>query len=376
MKRRIAAHYALINGRLERNIVITTDAEGTIVAIEQPEALDSCASVEFYPGIIIPGMVNAHCHLELSYLGGAIAEGLGFAGFAREIGRVRGGFSDAERRHAADMADALMWAEGVQAVADIANDALVMDIKKGSNIEYTTLFEHFGLNNLSTEAICAMAEQHDAAATPHSTYSVQDAPFRELCHHGKAPLSVHFLESPSEAELYRGCGGLKEWYDRMGWECDFLHYTTPARRITESVPNGRNLLLVHCCEATPGDVELINRELGDRVTWVLCPESNRYISSVKPPVEMLREMGCSIAIGTDSKASARHLSMVENMRLLGNVGLEDLLCWATINGAKALGVEDRLGSIEVGKRPGLVLIEGADLHEMRLTEECRSRRLI
>ena len=376
MKRRIASHYALINGKLERNAVITVEQDGTILSIEQPEALDSCASVEFFPGIITAGMINAHCHLELSYLAGAIAEGQGFAGFAREIGRVRGNYSNEERIHAADIADALMWEQGVQAVADIANDALVMDIKRRSKIEYITLFEHFGLNNNSTDAIFALAAEHSANVTPHSTYSVQDRPFREICNRGEGVISIHFLESKAERELYSGGGSLAEWYARMGWECDFLHYGTPAKRIAESVPSDRKTLIVHCVESRPEDVEVIDSHINGGATWVVCPESNRYISGTTPPIKMLRDMGCRIAIGTDSRASARHLSMIENLRLLGDMPLEELLSWATIDGAKALGMEHKLGSIEVGKCPGLVLIEGVDLQNMRLTEESKSRRLL
>ena len=376
MKRRIASHYALISGKLERNVVITVDQRGTILSIEQPKALDSCASVEFFPGIITAGMINAHCHLELSYLAGAIAEGLGFAGFAREIGRVRGNFSNEERIHAADIADALMWEEGVQAVADIANDALIMEVKRRSKIEYITLFEHFGLNNNSTDAIFALAKEHGASVTPHSTYSVQDAPFKEICRHSDGPISIHFLESKAETELYSGHGSLTEWYARMGWRCDFLHYGTPAKRIAESIPPNRKILFVHCVESLPEDVEIVDSHINGGATWVLCPESNRYISGSTPPIEMLRDMGCRIAIGTDSRASARHLSMIENMRLMGDIPLEELLSWATIGGAKALGMEQRLGSIEVGKCPGLVLIEGVDLQKMRLTENSKSRRLL
>lgn len=376
MKRRIASHYALINGKLERNAVITVEQDGTILSIEQPEALDSCASVEFFPGIITAGMINAHCHLELSYLAGAITEGQGFAGFAREIGRVRGNYSNEERIHAADIADALMWEEGVQAVADIANDALVMDIKRRSKIEYITLFEHFGLNNNSTDAIFALAAEHSANVTPHSTYSVQDRPFREICNRGEGVISIHFLESKAERELYSGGGSLAEWYARMGWECDFLHHGTPAKRIAESVPSDRKTLIVHCVECLPEDVEVIDSHINGGATWVVCPESNRYISGTTPPIKMLRDMGCRIAIGTDSRASARHLSMIENLRLLGDIPLEELLSWATIDGAKALGMEHKLGSIEVGKCPGLALIEGVDLQNMRLTEESKSRRLL
>jgi imidazolonepropionase-like amidohydrolase len=87
-------------------------------------------------------------------------------------------------------------------------------------------------------------------------------------------------------------------------------------------------------------------------------------------------MGAKVAIGTDSLASARHLSMVENMRLLGEIPLAELLTYATLNGAKALGIADRKGSIEIGKQPGLAVISGIDFQAMRLTEESISTRII
>ncbi|MBO7199014.1 MAG: amidohydrolase family protein [Alistipes sp.] len=375
--RRIASHYTLVNGALERGIVVEVDAHDTIISITRPENMDSVAGVEFFPGILIPGMINAHCHLELSYLRGAIAEATGFAGFAREIGRVRGNYTSEERLHAASVADSTMWHEGVEAVVDIANDDLVMPIKERSNIEYHTLFEVFGLTTQSTEAHEAMAAKYKhGGTTPHSTYSLQDGIFRTVAQQGRESLSIHFLESDAESELYRKSGSLWEWYTRMGWECDFLDYGSPTKRIVASVPVDRATMLIHCCKAKPEDVKMISEHFHTPATWVLCPESNRYISGLTPPINMLRDMGAQIAIGTDSLASARHLSMVENMRLLGNIPLAELLTYATLNGAKALGIADKKGSIEVGKQPGLSVISGVDLHEMRLTEDSVSTRII
>lgn len=376
--RRIASHYALINGALQRDIVIELDDNGVILNVLHATSLDSMSSVEFYPGILIPGMVNAHCHLELSYLRGEIAEHSGFAGFARAIGQVRNNFTAEERIHAASVADARMWAEGVEAVADIANDELIMEIKERSNIEYHTMFEHFGLTNTSTTETQALALRHnDSSATPHSTYSLQDAPFKQLCK-GEGLLSIHLLESDDESELYRGGGSLWAWYERMGWECDFLGYGSPARRVVQSTPRDRAMLLVHATRATKEDVELIESHTHS-ATWVLCPESNRYISRLTPPVAMLRDMGARIAVGTDSLASARSLSMIDNLRQLGNIAptpLNELLTLATLNGAVALGIDAEKGSFEVGKRPGVVVIEGADLQNLRLTPNTTTRRLI
>ena len=375
--RKIASHYALINGALERGIVVEVDDHGTITNITRHDTIDNLASVEFYPGILIPGMVNAHSHLELAYLRGAIAEGTGFAGFAREIGRVRGNYTNEERLHAASVADSEMWHEGVEAVVDIANDALVMPIKERSKIEYHTLFEAFGLMTKSADTQYAMASQYaNAGVTPHSTYSLQNGIFRDIAAKGTEPLSVHFLESEDETALYNNSGSLWNWYERMGWSCDFLHFGSPTKRIIDSVPSHRSTLLIHGCKATNEDVVLLNNHFKRPVTWVLCPESNRFISGIKPPVKMLSDMGATIAIGTDSLASTRHISMVKNIQLLEDIPLTDTLTYATLNGAKALGIADRKGSIEVGKQPGLAVISGVDLQNMRLTNESVSTRII
>lgn len=377
MKRRISAHYALINGALKRNIIITVDATRCITAIEEREDIDSCEGVEFYAGILIPGMVNAHCHLELSYLRGAIAEHTGFAGFARAIGKVRGNYTNEERLRAATIADAQMWAEGVEAVLDIANDELIMPVKKSSNITYITLFELFGLTIDSIDKHLRMSHHHEGCSiTPHSTYSLQDEVFKSACKANNATISLHLLESDDENELYRHRGSLAEWYKSMNWECDFLHYASPTQRLVESIADNRRVVLVHGCKATTTDIATIDNHFGDNATWVLCPESNRYISDSKPSAEMLQAMGAQVAIGSDSLASARSLSLIDNLRLINNIPLEQLLSWATIGGARAMGLDDKLGTIEVGKSPGLVIIEGADLHNLRLTEECHARRIL
>lgn len=375
--RKIAAHYTLIGGELCRNIVVSVDDHRRVVAVDRVTSLDNMANVEFYPGILIPGMVNAHCHLELSYLRGAIAEKSGFAGFARAIGAVRNNFTSEERLHAASVADAQMWEQGIEAVMDIANDDLVMPVKERSHIEYLTLFEVFGLTTQHVDNHKNMASKWtQSSITPHSTYSLQDATFRNAVNENNSIVSIHLLESKAEIELYQRQGSLWEWYERMGWECDFLSYASPAKRIVESIAHDKRVVLVHGCEATSDDIKTIDKHFTVPATWALCPESNRYISDAKPPVEMLRSMGSHIAIGTDSLASARELSMIENMRLLGDIPLAEMLTWATKNGAEAMGLSSKIGTIEVGKSPGLVLVEDVDLHNMRLTPQSRTHRIL
>ena len=379
--RRIAAHYLIRRGEITARPVITLDDEGCITSIDEWERLDTLAQTEFYAGALCAGFVNAHSHIELSYLRGAIERGSGFAGFARQIGAVRGNFTPEEREQALRTADAVMWAQGVDAVADIANGATSMEMKTQSPIRYTTFGEVFGLNSTTEPMLRLQAEWPEVILTPHSTYSLQEETFRQIVEAGAeadAPLSIHFMESEAEAALYRGEGSLNDWYTRMGWQCDFLAYGSPTRRIIESVPATRRVLLVHNCYVQREDIEQLQAHFGENLFWVVCPASNDYISGIKPPIDLLREMDCRICIGTDSLASNERLEMVGEMKYFRDVPLRELVRWATWNGAEALGVQGQVGELAVGRRSGIVLLEGIEADadgELWLTEQTKSKRL-
>lgn len=375
--RRIAAHYLIDRGTVRLRPVVETDDSGRIVSVGEWDRLDGDAATEFYAGALCAGFVNAHCHSELSYLRGAIPRGSGFAGFARAIGQVRGGFPAGERLRALQAADARMWHEGVQAVGDIVNDGSSFEVKSRSRIAYRSFAEVFGLC-ADTSAARGLLRYPDTSLTPHSAYSVQDGVFREIAAEGNGPLSVHFMESPDEAALYRGEGSLAEWYGRMGWTCDFLGYGSPAARVAASVPPNRRVMLVHGCCASEEDMQMLDDRFSSPVAWVLCPRSNLYISGLRPPVELLRRRGALICVGTDSLASNDSLSVIEELKALPGVPLTEALMWATLNGARALGMEAEAGSVAAGRRCGLVLVENLDGRSgvLRLTPESRSRRLV
>ena len=374
--RRIATHYLLTDEGWLRNPLVEVAPDGTILRVTTSGQPDREPLTEFYPGLLLPGLVNAHCHIELSCLQGAIPEGGGFAAFARSMGEVRNRFSAEERLRAVAAADAAMWSEGVAAMGDIANGESAFAVKERSPLAYRTFVEVFGLKTRSAEPLQPLLRHPDTSLTPHSLYSVQDALFCEIGREGQAPLSIHFLESPAEKELYRRQGALWEWYQRAGMSCDFLRYGHPAKRLVESLPADRPLLLVHDCCLTQPDIDLIMNYFTAPVYWCLCPRSNDYISHLKPPVDLLRRNGLKICVGTDSLASNRSLSMLEELKCFEGVPLAERLHWATAIGAEALGFADRLGSVKPGKRPGLTLLSGIDYNRMELTPRSTLRRLI
>jgi len=373
--RRIASHKLLLpDSTLLPSPLVTVAGDGRILSVESVADIDAMEGVEFYPGLLIPGFVDAHCHLELSHLRGFVPRGCGFAGFARAMGLARGRFTDEERAAAASAAAAKMWSEGVSAVGDISNGETSFAVKKRSPLRSRNWIELFGLGVHDAGALRPLLRHSCASLTPHSTYSVQDAPFREVCGEGSEPLSIHFLESAGESELYAGRGELAEWYADRGWTCDFLGYGMPAERIAECVPAERSVVLVHGCLLTQMDIDIIMTHFTAPVHWCLCPRSNDYIAGLRPPVDLLRRNGLDICIGTDSLASNDSLSMVEELKAMPELPLLEALTAATAGGARALGFDD-LGAVEVGRRPGLAVLSGVDFGTMTLRPDAAARRV-
>ncbi len=368
--------------------MLSFDREGTLVSLEQTDRPDSLAGVEFYPGVLIPSMVNAHCHLELSYLKDSIPGKTGLTGFVREMARVRNGFTAEERVGAAAYRQARLWEEGTGAVGDICNDALLFEIKKTSPVRYFNFIELFGIDPGVAEAKWAsgrgISDEAERAGlrhnlVPHSMYSVSEAlmeKFRTLP--AGLPVSLHFMESRQEAELFQGGGPFAESYRQNGLSVDFTRYGSPAGRLIASLPPDTPLLLVHNTFVTE---EVIERLQGffRNLTWVLCPRSNLYIEEAFPPVELLRRKGVKMAIGTDSLASNSSLSLLDELICLAGrteAPLQELVGWATVHGANALGLSDSMGSFEPGKKCGAVLLSGMDWNRMTVTPATTARRIV
>ena len=170
-----------------------------------------------------------------------------------------------------------------------------------------------------------------------------------------------------------------EWYEKFLSPLSRLD--TPDDHVSavlDEITGNGNLLLVH---NTHIDSEVINklRKRGN-LYYCLCPNSNIYIDRTLPPVRLLSDEGCEIVVGTDSLSSNSALSVLEELKTLQentpDISLENLVRWATINGARALCEDHWAGSIEPGKKPGLVLIEDLDLIDLKLLPSSKARRII
>jgi cytosine/adenosine deaminase-related metal-dependent hydrolase len=390
--KRFAAQFIFTNsGPPLKRAVITADDNGTIISIENNDgSLRESHSVEFYNGIIIPGFVNCHNHLELSHLKGSIPEGKGLGDFIWRIRSIRDR-SIPDIKTAARNTDNDMYREGVQLCADICNTPDTFQIKSKSLIRYVNLIEAFGIDpgkagKRFEEAIKVAEEAESSGLTwsvvPHSVYSVSLPLFRLLKARteNNRVTSIHFMETEGESVfLSDHSGPVRESYDKTGLfpenpEIPADHAITIINEVTSS----GNLILVH---NTFADRNIIRTILKRKNTyWCLCPNSNLFIENKVPPVDMLKSEGCEIVIGTDSLASNNKISILSEMKTLQHhfpaVTLGEMIRWSTINGARALCEDQNFGKIEVGIKPGLLLLENIDLINFKLLPETCVTRLI
>jgi cytosine/adenosine deaminase-related metal-dependent hydrolase len=390
--KRFSAQYIITNsGPPIKRGVVTTDDAGNILAVEDTGGkLEEKHSVEFYNGIIVPGFVNCHCHLELSHLKGVVGKGGGIGSFVEKIITQRGAENE-KIVSSASSADKEMFQEGISLCADICNSPASFNVKKNSPILYINLLEVFGIDPdksaLRMDEIMKVAEiavqtRMPYYLVPHAAYSMS-APLLKLLREkslNNKVTSIHFMESEGEKSfLATHSGPLLTSYEQLSLVPSELKTATSHAEIVlnEITPSG-NLILVHNTFADIKTIETI--KVRKNLFWCLCPGSNLYIENELPPLDLLIEEGCEIVIGTDSLASNTGLSIIEELKILQmhfpNLTLNLLVEWATINGARALGEEGRFGKIEKGKKPGLVLIEEADLINMKLLPGSFVRRLI
>ncbi len=395
--RRISATYIFTNNSAPlRNGIIVCQNNGTIVeVIDTKGKLTEQAGLEYYNGIICPGFVNTHCHLELSSFKEKIPKHRGLAGFLGHVNQLRKSDTGTQIQKI-KQADIQLRDNGTVAVADISNSDLSVPIKKESPIYYYTFVETFGFIPTRAEKAFTIAKQVQkkfqknnlpASITPHSPYSVSEPLFQKIKNESEQNntiLSVHNQESQGENELFtKGTGHIANHFkNNLG--LDISHWKPTGKNSLASVshffPINNALLLVHNTYTTEIDIEQLKkiRSLSNTF-FVLCPNANLYIENQLPDIKLFIEKGLSICIGTDSLASNTQLSVLEEIKTLQafspDLELETLLKWACLNGAKALGIFKNFGSFEKGKKPGINLISGADLHQLKLTNKSKVKPL-
>jgi len=357
----------------DQHVLITTK-EGVIeniVAVS--EAGDD---VEQFSGILSPGFINCHCHLELSHMKGLIAKGTGLVDFVFNVISQRH-FPEDEILQAIEKAENEMLDGGIVAVGDICNNTLTLPQKNRGRIYYHNFIEASGFNphiadlrfERSLEFFREYAKHYSLpvesnSIVPHAPYSVANELWEKIIRFpGNHLMTIHNQETLAEDELFLGgTGDFLRLYEKMGIDISFFKPTAKSSLqsyLLKFIKN-QSVILVHNVHTTEPDL-LFAKETGKKLVWCFCPNANLYISGQLPAVDLFIKHDCEIVLGTDSLASNDQLSILEEIKTLRNhfpgITANQVLSWATINGAKALQMENLLGSFEKGKRPGVILCD-------------------
>ncbi len=390
--RRLSAHYILPgDGRVLKYGILEMDSEGRVLSlVDTGGALSESHGLEFYNGVLVPGFVNAHCHLELSHLGGRVTA-RGLVPFLKAVLQYR---SETCPVSVMEDADREMWAEGIVAVGDISNTSSSFSVKRSSSLIYHTFVELSGLDPGIADIVMkkgnALLRQLSetglrGSLSPHAPYSVSRALMEALLEQALFAhqiVSIHHQESEQENLLFQVGEGsflpfLREIYPSFQEEgspgvSSFEYFSDLFVRFPR-------LLLVHNTFSDPEQLAGMP-SLCERAAWVFCPRSNLLLEGKLPDAEGFFRAGLRVALGTDSLASNASLSVLSEMILLQEVfpaiPFPILIQWATSNGAWALGLEEHLGRFTRGLRPGVNLIERMDLNSLRLLPQSRVRRIL
>ena len=320
---------------------------------------------------------------------GRIPEQTGLVDFVFKVVTERVASDEAIAQAIAD-AEEEMIKNGIVAIGDICNNASTIAQKQKAALHYYNFIEASGwLPSLSQARFDRAKGLFDAfnrqpatgnrqfvsntAIVPHAPYSVSNELWQQLQpHFQNKTVSIHNQETAHEDAFFlHGTGDFKRMYELM--KIDNSHHIPTQKSSLQSyyekLAGAERILLVHNTFTKHEDIDFTNRQsaidnrqLGKPQTFFcLCPNANQYIEGVMPPVELFRKGGCNIVLGTDSLASNWSLNVLDEIKTIRQhfpaIPLEEMLGWATSNGAKALGFDNALGSFEKGKKPGVVLLD-------------------
>jgi len=361
------------------NSVLVTKQDGTIEAIiAEAEAGQEVKSLE---GILMPGLINCHCHLELSHLKDVIPPHTGLIEFLYSVVTKRG-FDPSIIQACIVEAEKEMWENGIVAVGDIGNTADTAATKASSKIYWQNFVEVLSFTDQNAAAHFshyqqqqallqkALEQRHTPSRTtlvPHAPYSISPQTFELINQHTAGQIiSIHNQEHPAENELYQtGGGDYLRLFKIFGIETSPFPVTglNSIQSVLPYFNQGQTIFLIHNTCMTDADISWANTWAAAnniRLIYCLCINANLYIENKVPPVALLQNHNCEIVLGTDSYSSNWQLSIAKEIQSLHqhfpNLPLEKILQWATSAGARALQWENELGSFTKGKQPGITLL--------------------
>jgi aminodeoxyfutalosine deaminase len=338
---------------------------------------DGAQVVDLGDVAVLPGLVNAHTHLELSYLRDEVPPASQFVTWIRNVMKARRERPDPSGAEILDAVDAALKEAvscGTAIVGDISNTLVTFGPLTRSNLAAVVFYELIRFNTRDPAGVVASALTELAALVPtervraslaaHAPYSVAPLVLRAIRQAVNrdpfAPCSIHLSESVEEVEFIRGGGG--PWRDLLeeigSWDPAWVAPGgTPVQFLDDSGFLDGRVLAVHGVQMTTADLD---RLVARGTTLVTCPRSNGHTGAGAPPIEDFYNYGVKVAVGTDSLASSPDLNVfaeLATMRALApTVSAGALLDSATRQGARALGFDADYGTIEPGKSARLLAV--------------------
>lgn len=370
-----AAWVLPVDRRPIRNGIVDVEA-GRIVGIREPGAGSREPELRDLGDVVImPGLVNAHTHLELSWMRGRVPPASKFTDWVKTLFAVRGrpdaGMSDAQ---IAAIAPAVAEAKesGTVAVGDISNSLAAVQPMRAAGLDGVVFHELLGFKERDGALLDATRDAREAAAkagarvslAPHAPYSTSLELFRAIraaVDQLEHPImSVHLGESAEETELLaHGTGPWRGMLELIGaWRDDWqIPQCDPVSYLDRHGLIDARTILAHGVQF---DDRALARVAAIGATIVTCPRSNQWVGVGYPPIQRFYEAGVNVAVGTDSLASVEDLNVfteLKTMRYLApQVPASKLLESATLAGARALGIDDELGSLTPGKRAAMMAV--------------------
>lgn len=360
--------YTIEDGIIENGVLIF-DSDNKIVSISTRDNFEN-AELEIYNGIICPGFVNAHCHLELSHLKNKIEPHTGLVSFIEQIIKIRYEQSLDDRLQAIADAEQEMYSNGIIAVGDISNEEITIHQKTKKNLYYHTFIETIGLHPSIAEKRFEEAQllstkysnNHLAnTIAPHAPYSTS-IPLQQLIYNLNQTSTIHNQESLEEACFFIDkTGDFIDFYDKLKLDIAFFNATqkNSLQSLIDVLPQKSNMLFVHNTFSDENDLKAIISH-NQNSYLCACVKANLFIENRVPDLNLWVNNSKNICLGTDSLASNNSLSIWDEINIIlqyfPEFQLETLLQFATLNGAKFLGIDNWAGSFKVGKSPGVNLI--------------------
>ena len=328
MYRKFSANYIFNGYEMLQDQVLITDQQGIVKDIVSETAAGD--GIEKLHGILCPGFINAHCHLELSHMKGHIPKHTGLVDFVLKVVNDRQ-VEKAAILSAIVSAEHEMYKNGIVAVGDICNNTDTITQKSKGRLAYHNFIETSGFvpafaKDRFERSMAILGEyqttknEQRSTITPHAPYSVSPEMFaliNDLPNNNL--LTIHNQETAAENEFFeKGTGDFFRLYQQMGIDISFFKPSgkTSLQTWFPHFTNGQTIILVHNVVTASNDIEFLRLQTPDsrlKTFFCLCPNANLYISNSLPDVNMLMQHTDKIVLGTDSLASNDQLCMLADI---------------------------------------------------------------